>query len=266
MHSARATMRRRVRKKHWQLQVAVRQALRLPPPEAVARVMFEFARAHPNAFVVQIGAHDASQLDPLNRYIRTRGWRGILVEPIPFVFERLRSNYSDVEGLIFENVAIAQSDGQRELYFIPPTTEPGLPPWYDALASFRRDILAAHKEFIADIDDRIQSMNVPCLTFDSLCNRHGVEEIDVIQIDTEGYDLEILRMVDFDRYRPTLVQFEELHMTSVVRQEAQELLARHGFESLSNGMDCICLAPQRLGPSDRRLLRLWNRLLKAGSV
>ena len=238
----------------------LREALHVPPDEPLAKMIFLYSRAHAGAFVVQIGAHDSSQLDPLRPYILKRGWRGILVEPMPEVFQRLRANYAGVDGLRFENVAIAPGNGTMEIHYVPQTTDEGLPPWYDALASFNRDVLLKHKEFIPDIEDRIATTEVPSLTFDSLCAKHDVASIDVIQIDTEGYDFEIIKLIDLDRFRPALVQFEELHMDDQTRRACIEHLERAGFEALGNSMDCLCVHPERLRARSSRLLRAWRRM------
>lgn len=238
----------------------LREALRTPPEEPLAKMLFLYARAHPRAFVVQIGAHDSSQLDPLRPYILKHGWSGILVEPMPEVFQRLKQNYAEVDGLLFENVAIAPEDGSMDIHYVPQTTDEGLPPWYDALASFRRDVLLKHKEFIPDIEDRIETASVPCLTFDSLCAKNEVTTIDVIQIDTEGFDFEIIKLIDLDRFRPALLQFEELHMDDATRRECIRHLESFGYEALGNSMDCLCVHPERLRRRRSSLRRAWRRM------
>lgn len=253
-------LRREALKRFQVARAAARDALGLAPTEPLARVIFEFARTHPGAFVIQIGSHDSSQLDPIRRHIETRGWRGILVEPIPEVFERLKANYAHVEGLIFENVAIAPHDGSMELHYVPQTDEAGLPPWYDALASFHRDVLLSHRKFIPDIEDRIRTREIVSMTFDSLCTKHAISAVDFIQIDTEGYDYEIVKLIDLDRFQPALLQVEELHFDEGTKQSFLERVAGSGYEAIGNGMDCLCLNPGRLEANDRRLLGLWRRL------
>ena len=190
---------------------------------------------------MQIGSNDGEQLDPLRGLIRERGWSGIMVEPVPFVFERLRLNYGDVPGVALENVAIDVADGSRPLYHLPPSDDPDLPPWYDSLGSFDRDVVLKHREFIPDIDERIVSLEVPCLSFDSLCRRHGVERIDLVHIDTEGHDFEILELIDLDRRRPGIVLFEHLHLDPATHRACIDHVGRHGYETMSNAMDTLCL-------------------------
>jgi len=62
----------------------------------------------PAVFFVQVGSNDGVQGDPIHDLIVSReSWRGIFIEPIDFLFQRLRKNYGEAERFVFENVAIA---------------------------------------------------------------------------------------------------------------------------------------------------------------
>src|SRR5436305_1438250 len=83
---------------------AVRRRLPRKAPEgALGQVIYAFARAYPRAFVVQVGAHDGSIVDPLRAELVRRPWSGILVEPVPYVFARLRASYGRNSRLALEN-------------------------------------------------------------------------------------------------------------------------------------------------------------------
>ena len=38
-----------------------------------------------------------------------------------------------------------------------------------------------------------KSIEVQCVTLDDFCDQHSIHEVDVLKIDTEGYDLNVLR-------------------------------------------------------------------------
>src|ERR1700682_1765375 len=79
---------------------------------------------------VQIGSNDGMKNDPLHRYIRKNGWKGILVEPDKVNFNKLRNNYSQVNGLLFENVGIGPERGEILFYRLKDIKE-NEPGWYD---------------------------------------------------------------------------------------------------------------------------------------
>ena len=41
------------------------------------------------------------------------------------------------------------------------------------------------------------------MPFNALMDRHGVDHIDYLNVDVEGCDWEIIRSIDFDRFRPS---------------------------------------------------------------
>jgi hypothetical protein len=108
----------------------------------------DFAKRRRDVFFFQIGAHDGKTDDKLHLLVRERQWRGVLVEPVKYLFDRLVSNYAGTQGLSFENKALMAKDGSATLYFLRQTNDPLLPHWYDQLGSFNRDVVLSHKAAI----------------------------------------------------------------------------------------------------------------------
>ncbi len=65
----------------------------------------------PDIFFLQIGAHDGVSYDPIHHYVRQYHWNGLLVEPQPAIFQKLKQNYAGEKQLLFENSAVANQDG-----------------------------------------------------------------------------------------------------------------------------------------------------------
>ena len=233
----------------------------------VEQVIHAFADAYPDAYFIQVGSNDGTNQDPLRRAILTHRWRGILVEPVPHIFERLRRNYRLRDGLAFENAAIADADGTRNFYHLRPA-EPGasLPPWYELLGSFSRDVILSHRGAIPDIDQRVIAAPVPCLTFETLCRRHGVARLDLLHVDAEGYDDVILAQVDLARWRPRLVLYEHCHLAPASAAALRERLRAHGYEMLEENLDTLCLRVAEPGTGDAALLRAWRGLVDLGGA
>jgi FkbM family methyltransferase len=221
-----------------------------------------FADAYPEAFFIEIGSNDGEQHDHLRPAIISQPWRGIMVEPVPYVFERLRRNYGGVDRIALENVAIADRDGRMPFYHVVDASEgerERLPDWYDAIGSFSREAVASHAREIPDIEERIVRTEVPCLTFDSLCRKHGVERLDLLAIDTEGYDWEILQRIDFAARRPRLLLYEHYHLGREDRGRCRARLEEAGYETMEEGFDTFCIDARE----DDALARTWRRLSPA---
>jgi hypothetical protein len=83
------------------------------------RILAAFAEAVPEAVFVEIGANDGQKHDHLHPFVMSGAWRGVLVEPVPYLFARLQRNYAGVDRLALENVAIADRDGTQPFFHLP---------------------------------------------------------------------------------------------------------------------------------------------------
>jgi len=225
------------------------------------QILQAFADRYPRAFFVEIGANDGEQHDHLRPLILAGEWRGIMVEPVPYVFERLRENYGGVTRVTLENSAIAGEDGELPFFHLGQAAEEDgdVPFWYHGLGSFSRETVLRHGRDIADIERRLVATQVPCLTFDSLLAKHGVEFVDLLLIDTEGYDSEVLRLIDLERDRPHLLVYEHYHLAAADRWATRQRLQDAGYRTLEEGFDTWCLGPQAAAP----LHELWPRMRPA---
>ena len=209
---------------------------------AAPRLIAAFADAYPEAFFIEIGSNDGEQHDFLRPQILAKGWRGVMVEPVPHVFARLQRNYGDLDRVALENVAIAERDGELPFFHLSEAgPEDQLPRWYDAIGSFSREQVLGHSGQIPEIERRMVETRVTCLSFDSLCRRHVVAEPDLLLIDAEGYDAEILGSIDLASCHPLLVAFEHYHLSAEQWRSCQAQVRDAGYEILVEGFDTWCL-------------------------
>ena len=186
----------------------------------------------PEPFLLQVGAYDGVEYDPVQHLIRRYRWRGLLVEPQPGAFARLVENYADQPQLRFEDAALAARDGSTTLYM--PAAVDGSPA-ASVLASFDEHTLRKHIGNNAPI----HTVEVPTLTVPSLLARHGVAQVNILQVDTEGFDYEVVRMVLAAGVEPALIRYEHLHLPTAKRLACADLLAGRGYRLHRDGIDTI---------------------------
>jgi hypothetical protein len=63
-------------------------------------------------FFIQVGSHTGQSRGDYVRPKIKKGWSGVLIEPVKYLFERLKKHYGENPKLILENVAI---DTKRNL-------------------------------------------------------------------------------------------------------------------------------------------------------
>jgi FkbM family methyltransferase len=190
----------------------------------------------PGLTFVQAGANDGVLHDPVHSLVDQHGWRGVLVEPQPWIFEELVQNYSGVDGLSFENAAIGAIDGTMPLYYVTPRD--GEPDFLKGLATFNKNVLESHSWAASDIAERVEEIHVPTLRLASLLERHEITMLDLFVSDTEGYDYEILKQIDFRAsWAPRFIIFEAKHLDKATLREAKRRLRRSGYRWFSTWHD-----------------------------
>src|SRR5207249_3446617 len=130
--------------------------------------------------------------DPMHKMIVKYRLPCLLVEPLLDLYERLCATYLGQAGVQFENCAVAWENGERTLYRVEE--QEGVPAWAVGMAGFDRQVLVKHKNQIPDIEKYITSVSVKTMTMDRLLAAHGIREVGLLQVDTEGYDFEIIQM------------------------------------------------------------------------
>lgn len=230
-----------VRKFVQMLPGAVRRSFRRDPEKKINAALARFAAGSDDVFFVQIGACDGLAGDPLRAHVTRRGWRGIVVEPVPENFARLRKGYADCPGVICRNVAVAGENGTRPFYMIAAPGGVDLPKWTSQIGSFDRNHLAKHAVMLAELERYIVEIEVECVDFETLVADVGPERIDLIHTDVEGFDLELLKHIDFDRWKPRLVLFEDFHMSAAERRDAVALMEGAGYDLMHGSMNVLAV-------------------------
>ena len=215
-----------VQRASWVLPASLRGNYEADP---IAERLHRFAQRRDDVFFVQVGSHEAQAGDPISLYVKRNGWSGILVEPVPDLFARLQAIYGDTPDLVFENVAIAKEDGRRSFFRLNEAAGE-VYELADSLGSLDRDVLLSHHEQVPGIERYLEEIEVPCLSFESLLARHRVERVDLLHLDTEGYDARLLRRFPWDRLEPALVLYEHDHLDKAERDATEVMLRKRGYE------------------------------------
>jgi FkbM family methyltransferase len=212
----------------------------------------------PDFFFVNIGANDGVVADPTYPFIEKYGWRGIAVEPVPYVFEQLRRNYAHLDGVILENAAVSNRqesfwyveqgsgtvdyiaqgmgslDRERLLETIkanrfvaslasptPPFPKDLPPP--ECVSDHEGPLISDHME------EFVTELRPTCLSFSELLDKHGVDRVDFVNIDVEGRDHEVFFSIDFDRFRPSVLCVELMGLPEGQPEEIRARLDELGY-------------------------------------
>lgn len=202
---------------------------------------------------LQIGANNGYQHDPIFKLLqRYPHWQGILIEPQKAIFDtQLSVMYRQYKNLQLLNAAIATVNGFMPIYKIAFSNER----WASGLTSFDRSTLERHidngyidqcaqKQGItppAHRADYVTTEQVKCVAFDTLTTQYKIKNLDLLVIDTEGFDFEIIKMINFAQLKPRLIVFEHIHLSATDLDACQKLLQDNGYQLQNLGRDTAAL-------------------------
>lgn len=202
----------------------------------MVRRLAQVKRSGGEFFFLQIGANDGFSHDPINAFVSANHLAGIVVEPLPDVFERLCHTYRRHPQIRKLNMAVHEELAQVTLYRPDParsSSKSGIA----SLSRERHEFTHSHTGIGAD---DIVSVEVPAISLPKLLDQENVDHLDLLQIDTEGHDMKILAGLDFARCRPSIIHFEHGVYSGVpARDELRETLLRLYDQGYSIAMERV---------------------------
>jgi len=200
-----------------------------------------------SGFFVEIGANEPLSENSQSWHLESQiGWKGILVEPNPRLAEKAR--ISRPGSLIFESACVSPAnEGVINLY-IPLVND---------------DEVTGHAAIRKNIDDfsyqNHKVVNVKARTLNSILEEAAVGTIDILTIDVEGAELEVLRGLDIEKYKPGLILLEDKH----VYLDKHRYLKKHDYQLVKRTtLNCWYVPKGAKVPyqSLSEKIRLWKRM------
>jgi FkbM family methyltransferase len=200
---------------------------------------------------VKVGANDGITGDPCSDILLANTkWRGLLIEPVPYCFNRLRANFQDSRRFSLEQVAIGASAGEATFYYVDAKAVeaiPNLPKWFDQLGSFNRNHILNHLNGM--LEPFIIECKVPVCPLSDVLIRNRIQDVHLLHVDTEGHDYEVLKTLDFAKHAPLSILIEHAHLSGAQGTEMLHLLCKHGYSVRDCGADYFAVNEE----ADKRL-------------
>jgi FkbM family methyltransferase len=148
--------------------------------------------------ILQIGCNDCN--DHVFKFVSNNADKinyFFIIDALPKCIEDAKNVYSFIEKLIPINVAVSNYNGLTNFYFPSDDDKSGH-------ASMSKDHVFRHNH------QKLETNVVPCININYLFATLNME-IERFYIDIEGYDVDILLSLDFNRFKPKYIEYECYH-------------------------------------------------------
>lgn len=192
---------------------------------------------HQDFKFIQVGGHDGISFDFLFYKILERSSKGIILEPSPKYFKELEKNYLGRNTIILLQLAIFSKNETVPLFELNEKGLIKLSQFGHGIGSVKKSHLLKH----GLLEDEINCYHVEGITFSSLIDQFPeFSKIDYLQIDTEGFDFEILKLIDFSKFQVDFIKYERENLSEKDLIESERFLKSFGFEIIGDKYDNYC--------------------------
>lgn len=190
---------------------------------------------------LQVGANDGVSNDPTAEFKSHSKWSGIFLEPQKGPFHLLNTNFPNKKYTCI-NAAMDRQSGSRVLYkiaFSESRMANGLSTFSEN--TMKRFFDTGYAQSVADeINLKLELTNedswknyvaqesVTTMSFEDLKSLNGSKDFNVILIDTEGFDAEIIEMINIGP-RLDIILFENAHLSEHDYSRSVQKLKNSGF-------------------------------------
>ena len=171
-----------------------------------------------------IGANDGVTFSN-TKMLAERGWKGILLEPSPKAYAKLKEIYKGIDGVYTYPFAIGDHNGTAIL-----NESASLINSHDValVSTFKEEEMQRFRSITS-----YTPVEVKVFRWKTFLNRVKYKTFDFISIDAEGLDLDILRQIDLSNTRMVCVEWNG-------KQKDEFMAACSGFRLIhENGENLI---------------------------
>jgi len=190
---------------------------------------------------IQIGGCDGVRNDPIHHFLKQNQneVRGVVLEPLPDLFEQLEQTYRTFAHVVPLNLAIHNEQREMTIHRVDPSKLKDAPEYAVGISSFDPN----HHRRTNIPDEMMTEVVVPCRTLTEIYLEHHFQKLDLLQIDAEGYDAEIVLGINFETVNPAVIRFEHgVKSGTMTWHQLEDVIAHlhiHGYECILQDSDAI---------------------------
>lgn len=160
----------------------------------IAEILRGYFPADHKGILLEVGAAHPTMAS-ISYPLRSFGWNIISVEPNP----EFINNFKEMDLPILEYAACAEDKGTTAFKISP-----------NSMSCSALEVKENYKGFMNWTDDDFRTIEVQAFKLNTILQKHhpDLQNIDILLIDTEGWELEVLNGFDLIKFNPKVVCLE----------------------------------------------------------
>ena len=221
-------------------------------PKSVIEKRIDIVSKGINEFrFLQIGTNDGIINDPILKFILRDDWEGTRIEPLPAPFKTLNKLHKSNRKVKTLQTLVANTAGVLPLYHLSFSNKR----WATGLSSISKqnlerlidmgyiekralkygDPLPPNKaDWIAEIELEVVEIN-------QLIEIEFEGSLQLIQIDTEGFDHVLVNALNLEKLNVQMICFEKIHVPKEALEACLTRLRNFGYELLETDLDILAI-------------------------
>ena len=195
---------------------------------------------------IKVGANDGLKTDPFGKLIlNSKNWSGALIEPVPYLFDKLKKNYSS-KRFSLHQIAISNHNRSTILYSLDTDQFKNdkqdskfYKDWMDGISSIDKEHIKKHinKKFYK----YIKELKVKVQTLEQFIEYEFIFKPNLVHIDTEGHDLVVLESLNLSINKPNTLLIEHAHLSENSKIKLHQILKKNKYFIIRSNWDTFAI-------------------------
>jgi len=167
-----------------------------------------------SGFFLDIGAHDGITYSNTCFFEKNRNWKGICIEPLPNVFQKLKEN----RNCLLINGGLGEENKIEKFLKIEGYSE-----MLSGLSkNYNEEHLKRIEKELKEHGGNKTEIEIQCYNINTLLKETNINSIDYCSIDVEGSEFEIIKTFDFNNIDVKVFSIENNYNDSKIRNFLKE--------------------------------------------
>ena len=141
-----------------------------------------------NPVIFDVGANQGQSIERFKKIFENPIIHAF--EPIEFEFKKLKEKYSNDKNIILNNYAAGEKDQSKDFYITAKTGNSS----FNKLRANTDWLKVRSKQFNTSEEGYTKEIkSTKVITLDNYCSQNNIKKIDILKIDTQGYEDKVLQ-------------------------------------------------------------------------